>query len=100
MRNILILIGASLGVFVLLISFLSFQTRKEDPRYVLRQLRRADAGEKEQLIMRFKLARGDRVTPMIEAFADSLQGYAVRVPPQVFLRCSPSRAFHIPKRLR
>jgi hypothetical protein len=69
-KRVGVVVGVIVCVVLLFIGIVWLVTRSSRPDVLVKKLRHAGPDAREALIMRLNLARGDIVTPMIEAFGD------------------------------
>jgi len=70
MKRILIIAAVIFGILALFMGAVGWKIHSSRPQALLQRLR-LGRGDREELIMRLDLARGDPVTPMIKAFSNS-----------------------------
>ncbi|MHC5055185.1 MAG: hypothetical protein ACYTKD_10770 [Planctomycetota bacterium] len=78
LRRMKVVAGVVAAVVVLFIGVVLVMQRLASPAHLVSRLRHAKGEEREELVMRLNLARGDVVTPMIAALEDTSGGAEFR----------------------
>ncbi|MHC4247924.1 MAG: HEAT repeat domain-containing protein, partial [Planctomycetota bacterium] len=78
LRRMKVVAGVAAAVVVLFIGVVLVMQRLASPAYLVSRLRHAKGDEREELVMRLNLSRGDVVTPMIAALENPSGGAEFR----------------------